>query len=173
MQRRTGGTSRKADSRSFSIFGWLGVCLCKSQTRWSLLRGFPSGRVGDWKYCRQFEDVKLRGTIQWWMFFFVHKSKFWKYGYDVHLQVLGCQNFPTKIQLGWSSTPSAFHPSVPGQCPGTAPRRPDLQNLKERRENSWQKTPLFCWGVLGGSHPTYSKRLVIYGGFEPFETKII
>lgn len=165
MQRRTGGTSRKSDwsSRSFSIFGWLGVCLCKSQTRWSLLRGFPSGRVGDWKYCRQFEDVKLRGyhiSMMDVYFFFVYKSKCWKIRiYHVHLQVLGCQNFPNeKSQLGWSRFPHPrFIPPCLGCSPGTAPQK-SRSPFERRNEGkipgknhhfflgTWRITPLIVRG---------------------------
>lgn len=138
MQRRTGGTSRKSDwsSRSFSIFGWLGVCLCKSQTRWSLLRGFPSGRVGDWKYCRQFEDVKLRGyhiSMMDVYFFFVYKSKCWKiFGYITYIsRFWAVRIFPTKNPpLGWSRFPHPrFHPNFSFCFPEAVDTRRNFTSL--------------------------------------------
>lgn len=167
MQRRTGGTSRKSDwsSRSFSIFGWLGVCLCKSQTRWSLLRGFPSGRVGDWKYCRQFEDVKLRGyhiSMMDVYFFFVYKSKCWNFfGYITYIsRFWAVRIFPTKNPpLGWSRFPHPrFHPTAAwAAAPGTAPQK-SRSPFERRNEGkipgknhhfflgTWRITPLIVRG---------------------------
>lgn len=160
MQRRTGGTSRKSDwsSRSFSIFGWLGVCLCKSQTRWSLLRGFPSGRVGDWKYCRQFEDVKLRGYHISMMdvYFFSSISLSVEKFLDISrtspgfgLSEFSQRKIPRLDGRGFPIR--GFIPPLPGLQPqGRLPKSHDLHLNEGTKGKFLAKTTTFFW-VLGGS----------------------
>ena len=108
-------------------------------------------------------------------FFFVYKSKCWKIRiYHVHLQVFsGVRIFPTKNPSldgrGFPIRVSSHRAWAAAQ--GRLPKSHDLHLNEGTKGKFLAKPPLF-FGYLE-DHPTYSKRLVIYGGFEPFITKII
>ena len=146
-QRREGRTSQKADWSKVLFYLWLvGVCLC-NQARWSFCR-FPPGRAGDWKYCRQFEDVVSSnwGTIQWMFILSISLRR------NTDTVCLSNQVLWWVFEVDdTKSSPSAFHPTVwRAQMPRRRKRRPDSSKMKERKEQL-AKTQLFLGEVPGGS----------------------
>ena len=92
----------------------------------------------------------------WWMcIFFSSISLSVDFFWDISRTSpgFGVSEFSQRKIPAWmvEVSPSAFHPTVPGLQPKDGSPKVTISIwTKERRENSWQKPPLF-FGVLGGS----------------------
>ena len=165
---------------SVLFYLWLAGCVpLQEPNKVVFVTWFPVWASWRLKILQTIRGCEAQGLpFPWWMcIFFSSISLSVDFFLDISRTSPGfgvSEFFPTKNpSLDGRGFPiRGFIPPCLGCSPGDGSPKVTISIwTKERRENSWQKPPLF-FGYLE-DHPTYSKRLVIYGGFEPFITKII